>query len=158
MFRRRRGQVWIALNEADVTLLRRLIDDYLELLDSESEPDDPVISRLFPPASRDDPEVQRQFRELSGSDLDRHKRSSAKKVLDFLGSTGGLRAALRTEEDCEAWLVALTDLRLALGVRLGVTEEIQAAIADPKDPDQLPLFVLHWLGALEESLVHAIRP
>ncbi len=158
MFRHRRGHVWIALNEEEAGLLRRLIDDYLELLDSETEPDDPVVSRLFPSASLDDPEVRRQFRELSESDLDRHKRSSAKRVLDCLGSTGGLRAALKTEEDCEAWLVTLTDLRLALGVRLGVTEEILATLPDPKDPSQLPLAVLHWLGALQESLVEAIRP
>lgn len=156
MFRRRRGQVWVALTEEETRLLRRLVEDYLELLDAESEPDDPVVSRLFPSASLDDPEMERQFRELSLSDLDRHKRSSAKRVLDTLGSAGGLRASLEAEEDWEAWLVTLTDLRLALGVRLGVTEETWESLPDPKDPAQLPLAILHYLGTLQESLVRTI--
>jgi hypothetical protein len=157
MFRRRRGRVWLALGEEEAGLLRRLIGDYLELLDAESEPDDPVLSRLFPSASLDDPELQRQFRELLGSDLEQHKRSSARRALDSLGSSGASRGALESEEDSEAWLVTLTDLRLALGVRLGVTEEMWATLPDPRDPEQLPLAILHYLGGLQESLVRALR-
>lgn len=152
MFRRRRGEVRVSLNPEEADLLRRLVREYLDLLDSESEHDDPVQARLFPAASLDDPEVDREFRTLSYPDLEEHKRRTAAVALESLGEAGPVRRGL-TDEEREDWLVLLTDLRLALGVRLGVTEETWEAPIDPRDPAQWPLAVLHYLGALQDSLV-----
>ena len=143
----------MALSEEEGELLKGIVREYLELLDADREPGDPVIARLFPSASIDDPTLEADFRELSGDDLHEHKRQAAFRVLEYLEP--GDRRPL-TDEEQEAWLVALTDLRLAMGVRLGVTDETFDAFPNPSDPAQWPMAVLHYLGSLQESLVAAL--
>ena len=48
--------------------------------------------------------------------------AAAKTVLDTLPERGG-RISL-SEPQAQVWLRALNDIRLALGVRLGVTEDV----------------------------------
>jgi hypothetical protein len=146
--------VRVALSEEEGELLQGIVREYLELLDAEREPGDPVIARLFPSASIDDPTLEADFRELAGGDLQEHKRQAALRVLEYL-DTGDHRPL--TDDEQEAWLVALTDLRLAMGVRLGVTDETFDAFPNPNDPAQWPLAVLHYLGSLQESLVAALE-
>jgi hypothetical protein len=155
VFRRRRGQVRAALSDEEVELLKGIVREYLELLDVDSEPGDPVMARLFPSASLDDPTLAADFRELAGDDLDQHKRQTAARVLEYL-EQGDNRPL--TDEEQEAWLVLLTDLRLAMGVRMGVTEETFDTFPNPNDPAQWPMAVLHYLGSLQESLVAALDP
>ena len=143
----------MALSEEEGELLKGIVREYLELLDADREQGDPVMARLFPSASMDDPTLEADFRELSSDDLHEHKRQAALRVLEYLDT--GDRRPLADEEQ-EAWLVALTDLRLAMGVRLGVTDETFDAFPDPSDPAQWPLAVLHYLGSLQESLVAAL--
>lgn len=157
MFRRRRGHVRANLSDEEAHLLRGIIGEYLQLLDAEPQRDDPVRARLFPSASMDDPTVDHDFRELAGSDLDAHKRATAKTVLASLDTLSTEQRGELTDEDQQAWLVLLTDLRLAIGVRLGVTEETYESAFDPNDPSQWPLAVMHYLGSLQESLVSALQ-
>lgn len=154
MFRRRRGQIRLALSQEEADLLTGVVREYLDLLDGERVPGDPVMARLFPSASLDDPQVAAEFHDLSDSELDEHKRATARAALESLA--GDRREAL-TEAQQEAWLVLLTDLRLALGVRLGVTEETMEKVPNPADPQQWPLAVLHFLGYLQETLVEALQ-
>ena len=60
------------------------------------------------------------------------------------------------EDEVLAWLTGITDLRLAIGTRIDVTEEMMAADLDPKDPTAPALSVLHWLGWLQESILAEI--
>jgi hypothetical protein len=60
------------------------------------------------------------------------------------------------EEEVDRLLALLTDIRLAIGTRLDVTEERMAAELDRDDPDAAALSVLHWLGWLQESVIAAI--
>jgi hypothetical protein len=143
----------VALSDEEGELLKGIVREYVELLDAERDPGDPVMARLFPSASLDDPTIETDFRDLAGDDLDQHKRQTATRVLDYLEN--GDRRPLTAEEQ-EAWLVLLTDLRLAMGVRLGVTEETFDTFPNPNDPAQWPLAVLHYLGSLQESLVEAL--
>ena len=143
------------MSEEEGQLLKGLVAEYLELLDAGRDPADPVLTRLFPSASREDPKLDAEFRELLGDDLDQHKRDTAQRVLAYLEA--GERRPL-TDEEQQAWLVLLTDLRLALGVRLGVTEDTFDVVPSPHDPAQWPLAVLHYLGSLQESLVAALNP
>ena len=55
------------------------------------------------------------------------------------------------------WLATLTDLRLALGIRLGVDEERMGAEVDPSAPDAAAMTVLHWLGWVQEGIIHALQ-
>ncbi len=131
------------------------MSEYLELLDAGRDPADPVLARLFPSASLEDPGLDAEFRDLLGDDLDQHKRDTARRVLEYL--EGAERRPL-TDDEQQAWLVLLTDLRLALGVRLGVTEDSFDVVPSPNDPAQWPLAVLQYLGSLQESLVAALNP
>ncbi len=69
----------------------------------------------------------------------------------------GGRVILSAEEG-ETWLRALNDIRLALGVRLGITEELSEQMADlgPRDPRYGVFAVYDWLTAMQDSLVRAM--
>ena len=78
-------------------------------------------------------------------------------MLDTLPDAGG-RIQL-TRDQAVAWLKALNDVRLALGVRLGVTEDFeeQWASIGQDDPQWAAFEVYAWLGAVQESLVQALN-
>ena len=60
-----------------------------------------------------------------------------------------------TAEELDAWLRALTDLRLALGTRLEVTEDTYDRDIDPRDPAAYELSVFAYLSWLQEQAVEA---
>lgn len=125
--------------------------------DSPSElPDDPVLARLFPDVYREDPDAAGDFRRYTEPGLRDGKVAAARTVLATLPGKGG-RVRL-TAVDGEVWLRALNDVRLALGVRLGITEdyehEMRRVSAD--DPRAAYLQVYDWLTFLQETLVRAL--
>jgi hypothetical protein len=119
-------------------------------------PEDPVLARLLPDAYSDDPEAAGEFRKYTEPALRSAKYEVAKQVLDTLPEAGG-RIQL-SKDEALAWLKALNDVRLALGVRLGVTEEFEEdwAKLKPDDPQWTAYEVYAWLGAVQESLVQAL--
>jgi hypothetical protein len=131
--------------------------DALETLLHEPEaPTDPVLARLLPDGYRDDPEAAGEFRKYTEPALRSAKQQAAQEMLDTLPEAGG-RIKL-THDQAQAWLRALNDVRLALGVRLDVTEEFeeQWARLDAQDPQWTAFEVYAWLGAVQESLVQAL--
>ena len=60
------------------------------------------------------------------------------------------------EEQALAWLAVVNDARLALGIRLDVTEDLDLSGLDPDDPDTAPYAVYWWLGMLEERLLEVL--
>jgi len=182
-FRSVRGggvRAWLAAAEA--SLLRSLVGQIMSLVepdgyDDRPEPDgelavleamvhgpgtdrppeDPVLARLLPDGYRDDPEAAGEFRKYTEPALRSAKHAAAQEMLDTLPDAGG-RIQL-TQEQALSWLKALNDVRLALGVRLGVTEEFeeQWARLKPDDPQWTAFEVYAWLGAVQESLVQALR-
>ena len=119
-------------------------------------PEDPVLARLLPDAYRDDPEAAGEFRRYTEPALRSAKHQAAQEMLDTLPDAGG-RIQL-TQDQALSWLKALNDVRLALGVRLGVTEDFeeQWARLKPDDPQWTAFEVYAWLGAVQESLVQAL--
>jgi uncharacterized protein DUF2017 len=119
-------------------------------------PDDPVLARLFPDAYSSDPEAAGEFRRYTEPGLRSGKVAAARTVLATLPDRGG-RVRLN-EADAETWLRVLTDVRLALGVRLGITEDYEAQLADvtEADPRAAYLHVYDWLTFLQETLVRAL--
>jgi hypothetical protein len=172
----RGGGVRAALAPAEASLLRSLVGQVItliapdgpppsppeDLLDwdapaSQPEtPDDPVLARLLPDGYRDDPEASNEFRKYTESGLRSAKHQTAQEVLDTLPEAGG--KIQLTADQAQAWLKALNDVRLALGVRLDVTEEFEEQwgrlAAD--DPQWAAYEVYAWLGAVQESLVQAL--
>jgi hypothetical protein len=118
--------------------------------------DDPVLARLLPDGYRDDPEAAGEFRKYTESSLRSAKQQAAQEMLDTLPDEGG-RIQLNHDQ-AHAWLKALNDVRLALGVRLDVTEEFdeQWGRLRPEDPQWAAYEVYAWLGAVQESLVQAL--
>jgi hypothetical protein len=119
-------------------------------------PEDPVLARLLPDAYSDDPEAAGEFRKYTEPALRSAKYEVARQMLDTLPEAGG-RIQL-SRDQALAWLKALNDVRLALGVRLGVTEEFEQdwAKLKPDDPQWAAYEVYAWLGAVQESLVQAV--
>jgi hypothetical protein len=119
-------------------------------------PDDPVLARLLPNAYSDDPEASGEFRRYTEQGLRSGKIAAARTVLATLPAGGG-RVRLSGPE-AQAWLRALNDVRLALGVRLEVTDDFDDRVGEiePDDPRAAYIDVYHWLAFLQESLVRAL--
>jgi hypothetical protein len=77
-------------------------------------------------------------------------------LLQTLPASGG--KVKLSGEQAEAWLRSLNDVRLALGVRLGVTDEFDGLNEDldADDPRFAYIQVYQWLAFLQESLVAAL--
>jgi hypothetical protein len=120
-------------------------------------PDDPVLARLLPDAYREDSEAAGEFRRFTEQELRSGKVAAAQTVLATLPESGG-RVEL-SEEEAQVWLRALNDVRLALGVRLAITEDFAQRVEDldPGDPRSAYLWVYDWLTYLQETLVRAVR-
>jgi hypothetical protein len=148
----------VRLSPEEVEVLRGLPGQLRSVLE-ETEPD-PVAERLFPPAYRDpeDRERQAEYRRLMQEELVAEKLANLDLVVGTL-DRGELRqrrwTAELTEEEALAWLGVLNDLRLAIGVRLEITEDFDGAVA-PDDPDAAAKHLLSYLGWLEEHLVEAL--
>jgi hypothetical protein len=119
-------------------------------------PDDPVLARLLPDAYQGDDEAAREFRRYTEQGLRSAKVAAARTVLATLPPSGG--KVRLTEPEAQAWLRALNDVRLALGVRLEITEEIQEEEMElsPEDPRTAYLWIYQWLAMLQESLIEAL--
>jgi hypothetical protein len=121
---------------------------------------DPVLERLFPRAYPEPEDAERaaDYHRLVHDDLLQEKLANLDVVTSTLDrGTVSLRrwTVDLTEDEAGSWLGALNDLRLALGVRLGITEDFDGDI-DPADPQAPALHVLSYLGWLEENLVDAL--
>jgi hypothetical protein len=148
------GAVHFELEEYEGDLMRQLLDEMRTLLEADIPPSDAVLKRLFPDAFEDDEKAD-AYRELIGDELHDRKTTALRTAKETLGLTGPVDATL-DDEEVDRWLALLTDIRLAIGTRLDVTEERMAADIDPADPDAAALSVLHWLGWLQESMLAAI--
>jgi hypothetical protein len=147
------GSVTIRFSEDEAELLRRLLAEMETLLASRSDRD-PVVGRLFPRAYEKRKE-EGSYRALVGDELVSTKKANLRTAGDMLGQEGAAEAAL-SEDQAEAWLALLTDLRLAIGMRLDVTEEKMSEDIDPDDPEAAALSVLHWLGWVQGTILEAI--
>ena len=131
-------------------------------------PTDPVILRLFPDAYRGDDEAASDFRRFTERGLREAKAGAAATMLASLATAGGAdpdaprsRDKVRVELDADeagAWLRTLTDLRLALGTRLGVTDgdDDDWDSLDDDDPRRHVHDVYDWLGWVQETLVRVL--
>lgn len=135
-------------------------------------PTDPALARLLPDAygpggamgeqgERQEPEETEErnnseFRRLTERDLRSSKIADAEALLGSVPDSGG-RIVL-DQQQAQQWLRTLNDVRLALGTRLGVTEDAT------EDYDRLPAHdprtqayeVYVWLSILQESLLSAL--
>ena len=148
------GDVLVTLDDQEAGIIRGLFTEMRELLDREDAIQDEVIDRLFPSAYAEPADAE-AFRDLVGDELKSDKQQAILEVLSVLGDMGPVETTVPRSE-VDAWLTALTDVRLALGTRFGVTEEKMSAELDPSDRDAAGVAVLHWLGWMQEMFIRAI--
>ncbi|MDQ3957532.1 MAG: DUF2017 domain-containing protein [Actinomycetota bacterium] len=146
----------LAFEAHEVGLLRQLVDETRMLLEKEIPREDPVIARLFPEAS-DDADEARAYEDMVGRELRKEKLRALSEVEQSLPEDGAGEVTI-TGDLASAWLAWMNDVRLAVGTRLGVTEESMAAEVDPESPDGPAFSVLHWLGWIQESIIERVPP
>jgi hypothetical protein len=146
--RTRSGELQLRLSDDERELLRSLPGQLRDLM--AGEPDDPTLRRLFPPAYTTDTDLEAEYRRLMGHDLqERHLAALA-----LMEET--VDAERLADDQAAGWLSALNDLRLVLGTRLDVSEDMLGSEVDPADP-QAPVLALYgYLSWLEEQLVEAL--
>jgi hypothetical protein len=144
--RTRKGDYVLRLPDEERAILRELPGQLRELLGT----DDPSLHRLFPPAYADDIEHETEYRHYMGDDL----LESHRRALEVMEET--IDAERLDEEQMTGWLGALNDLRLVLGTRLDVSEDLYEEGIAPDDP-RAPAFALYsYLGWLQEQVVDAL--
>ncbi|MEV0147321.1 MULTISPECIES: DUF2017 domain-containing protein [unclassified Nonomuraea] len=169
-FSSKRGVVIAQFEAPEVAILRSLVSQVLGLVEPGETgddpleralgiggrgqaPSDPVLARLFPSAYEDAGDAA-EFRRYTEATLRDGKRADARTMLD----TARPGRTELTPEQAQAWLRALNDVRLALGTKLEVTEEIHDEIATMSEDDpRYPAYVTYdWLTYLQDTLVRAL--
>jgi hypothetical protein len=132
--------------------------------DTPQPPRDPALERLLPSAHRDDPGLAAEFRRLTEFGLREGKAANLATAIAALQDADGDKVTLDLEQ-AQAMVVALTDVRLLLGERLGLrTDEDADALQDrleaaAEDDPQLYLAAYYdFLTWLQESLIQALMP
>ena len=141
------GGVTVVLPDVERELLQQLRAELVALL--KTEPGDPSLERLFPPAY-EDKRADREYRKLMGEEL----LAGRRRALDVLEATAGQEQL--SAEEAESWLTALNDLRLVLGTRLDVQEDTFLNGLDLKDPRAPELAVYSYLTWLQDALISAV--
>ena len=158
--RRRGGTVDATFEPGELELLEGLPEQLRALYGPDD--DDPARSRLFPRAYLDPTEEQAEaeWQELVHPGL-LEARLDALRTLET--TIAAAEPAKRDRvvvhlsvEEANAWLNVLNDARLALGSRLGVTDDTDLATLDPSDPNAPTLAAYGWLTYLEGELVDTL--
>ncbi|AUH69441.1 MULTISPECIES: DUF2017 domain-containing protein [Gordonia] len=126
-------------------------------------PDDVTLGRLLPDFHRPDQEPELAagpiaadlnggLRSVNEPQIIDAKLAAARTVLETLPSGGG--DVSLTESQADRWLTALTDIRLALGAMLGITDE--PSKLPPDHPHAAHQDVYDWLSVVQGLLVEAL--
>jgi hypothetical protein len=123
---------------------------------------DPALDRLLPAGHRGDDEIATEFRRLTEEGLRQRKSANLDVALERLSAAYDDRVEL-DQGQAHAFVMALTDVRLLLGERLGLrTEEdadvLQAALErlDEDDPVGYAIAWYDFLTWLQETLASAL--
>lgn len=162
MFRRKGDRCRAKFSAEETQVLRQVATEVVALLTEGFDREDPVVERLFPDVYPDDTAAASEFREFTDGDLKTAKIDQAGAMLAVLPASGAAEVSL-DDESAEAWLRALNDVRLALGIRLeldddtDIERELDIALRQDRSSTragQLSLYA--YLGYLQESLLSAL--
>jgi hypothetical protein len=129
---------------------REVIANYLEQLRELLLGRDDALRRLFPVAYLNDPDADREYQELMHGDL----LESRFAAIETMEET--LRAPTIDESQLTQWMQAINALRLVVGTRLDVGEELPEV--DPDDPNLMFYVLYETLGELLYYIVAALTP
>jgi hypothetical protein len=139
-------------------------DQAPELTGSVPRERDPALERIFPTANREDDQIAAEFRRLTEEGLRSRKSANLTTAIQALSGIEDQKISLE-QPQALALLIALTDVRLVLGERLGLKRdddvdllEEQVSALPPDDPAVYALAVYDFLTWLQETLAHALTP
>jgi hypothetical protein len=123
---------------------------------------DPALDRLLPDAHRGDDAVAAEFRRLTEEGLRQRKSANLDIAMERLAAASDDQVAL-DEAQAPAFLMALTDVRLLLGERMGMRTEEDAErlheameVIDDDDPLGYAMAWYDFLTWLQETLTQAL--
>ena len=144
--RRRDGRFAVVLDPGVRALLATMAKELSPML----RPDEPMSRRLFPPAytGRDERRSERDYRSLVDSALISHHQEA------FAVTAATADAEILDESELNAWLSAIGSMRLVLGTRLDVSEDMDPP--DPEDPTAPEYALYELLGQLQYVIVDVL--
>jgi hypothetical protein len=115
-------------------------------------PEDPALRRLLPDAY-DDPAGAAEFRRLTDDELRRGKATALSRLADDVEEARD--GVVLDEPAADSWVQAVNDIRLVLGVRLGITDDDGSwrRSLSPDDPRAPLVAAYDWLSGLQELLL-----
>ena len=146
--RRPDGSFDLTLTEDQRGAISSLLGELDDLIGS--DPDDPGLRRLRPPAYPDDPEKNAEYLLLAGDELREARREAIATVRSSLERT------VLDEAEVWAWLRAITALRLVVGTNLGIEEDDYDPHIPPGHPDEGLWAVYDFTSMLQHALVSAL--
>jgi hypothetical protein len=156
---RERDGARLRLEAGEAETLAALITDLTEALAPGTlAADDPVAQRLFP-AGYADADDAAAFRELTEAGLRDERLERAAQCVTELAAPTPHRRYSDLHLDHEAvdrWIRVLNDLRLAIGTRIGVTDDDQDldARADPAQAGGWAIY--SYLTGVQDTLVRTL--
>ena len=144
--RRGAGRYQVRLRSSERAVVADLVEQLREQLLAST--DDPAVRRLFPPAYPDDAERDAGYQVLTRDELLEHRLAALDTVEGSLDGDDLDQAGLT------AWMTTLNSLRLVLGTRLDVDEELP--VLAPDDPLASAYAVYEYLGWLLSQVVDAL--
>jgi len=146
--RSRDGGVELRLPAEEREVLRGLpaqMRDAMELGNA-----DPAVARLNPSACPDDEQIDQEYRELMGNQLNEGRLEALATLEDSVDE-------VRLDEaQAMAWMRAINDLRLLLGTRLDVSEDPADRRVPDDDPRASAFALYDYLSLLTQELVEAL--
>jgi hypothetical protein len=126
-------------------------------------PRDPALLRLLPDGYRNDDDAAGEFRRFTEASLRSTKRAALQRFVDDLAAPkfalkeGGVRINL-DDDAADAWLPAITDLRLVFGTRIGVTEDMDDERAGVAEGSlrYAEIAVYDWITWLQDAIVRGL--
>ena len=149
------GGLVVRLPVRERDLLRSLPDQLRPVLAGEQTA--PAVTDRLYPRGYDDDALEREYRDLIGSDLVTERVAALDAFAETLAGGTVSRGRWSTTLDADAagaWLSAVNDARLVLGQLLGITTESEWE--GGPDPDEPSSVVMYYLGWLQEELVAAL--
>jgi len=153
------GAVRVRLAAPEADTLASLLTDLIAALQPDGlDPSDPVYRRLYPDGYQGNAEAADAFRSLTESSLRSERLERAEQCLAGLAAAGesaNRKMDVTLEpEAVERWLRVLNDMRLAIGTRIGITEDDEYDF-DPTDPASMPRSLYAYLTGVQDAVVRA---
>ncbi len=144
--RRRDGRITVKLDPAVRAVLVTMSEQLAPALDA----DQPMTRRLFPPAYAGEEHArhEQEYRTLVDNALVNHHREAFAVIADTAQATS------LTGPEFDAWLSAIGSMRLVLGTRLDVSEDMVEPAPDDPEAPEYALYEL--LGQLQYLMIEVL--